>query len=81
MAGAGQTRNLSSGGVLFSSDTKVDPGKAVEYVIDLTDSGNVNLHCLGKVIRLDTGAPDWQDPAKPFEMAVTMERYEFVRRR
>lgn len=81
VSGAGQTRNLSSGGALFSSDTKVDPGEAIEYVIEMTDSGNVDLHCLGKVIRLDAGVPDGQDPAKPFEMAVTMERYEFIRKR
>ncbi|HVX66273.1 MAG TPA: PilZ domain-containing protein [Bryobacteraceae bacterium] len=80
VSGVGETRNMSSGGVLFASDTKIDIGEPVEYVISLIHSGSVNLHCLGKVMRLDSGVPGWQDPAKPFEMAVTLERYEFVRR-
>ncbi len=71
---------MSSGGVLFASDTKVDIGEPVEYVIHLANTGEVDLHCLGKVMRLDTAAPGWQDPDRPFELAVTLERYEFVRR-
>jgi hypothetical protein len=81
VAGAGETRNLSSGGVLFASDIKIDIGEPVEYVIHLANPGGVDLHCLGKVMRLDTGIPGWEDKAKPFEMAVTLERYEFVRQR
>jgi hypothetical protein len=80
ITGAGQTRNLSSGGVLFSSDTKVDIGEPIEYIISLTANGKVHLHCIGKVMRLDACAPEWQDPGKPFDMAVTLERYEFVRK-
>jgi hypothetical protein len=79
VSGSGETRNLSSGGVLFASDTKIDIGEPVEYVIDMNRTGGASLHCLGKVMRLETGIPGWQDPAKPFEMAVTLERYEFVR--
>lgn len=79
VSGAGQTRNLSSGGVLFASDVKIDPGEAVEYIIDLEESGRINLHCLGKVIRLD--ADGREDPERPFQMAATMERYEFIRKR
>jgi hypothetical protein len=81
ISGAGETRNLSSGGVLFSSDTRIDIGEPVEYVISLMPSGGVNLHCLGKVMRLDADGPAGDDPARPFEVAVTLERYEFVRQR
>jgi hypothetical protein len=81
VSGSGETRNLSSGGVLFASDTKIDIGEPVEYVIHLSNSRAVDLHCLGKVMRLDTGIPGWQDPAKPFEIAVTLERYEFIRQK
>lgn len=77
--GAGETKNLSSGGVLIASDTRIDVGEPVEYVINLTASGDVNLRCLGKVTRLGETAEKPQDVAKPFEMAVTLERYEFVR--
>lgn len=79
MSGVAETRNLSSGGALIASDTKVDIGEPVEYVIRLSNMGDVDLHCLGKVMRLDTGGPGWEDSGKPFEMAVTLERYEFRR--
>jgi hypothetical protein len=77
--GACETRNLSSGGVLLASDTRIDVGEPLEYVINLTNTGAVNLRCLGKVTRLDETAEEPQDLAKPFEMAVTLERYEFIR--
>ncbi|MGE5648357.1 MAG: PilZ domain-containing protein [Acidobacteriota bacterium] len=79
VSGAAETRNLSSGGALVASDTKVDIGEPVEYVIRLSHQGDVDLHCLGKVMRLDTGVPGGEDPDKPFEMALTLERYEFRR--
>jgi len=69
----GETRNLSSVGVLFEADSSLRIGEAVEYVITLPstpDHGEkVRLHCLGKVVRCspETG------------VAATLERYEFVR--
>jgi hypothetical protein len=79
ISGVGETKNLSSGGVLFNSDTRIDIGEPVEYLISLSPEGEVNLHCLGKVIRLDGGEGARQEPAMPFEVAATLERYEFVR--
>ena len=81
IAGAGETKNLSSGGVLFASDLKVDIGEPIEYVISLNPSGDLDLHCLGKVTRLDSPAHNGSEPARPFEVAATVERYEFVRQR
>ncbi len=81
IAGAGETMNLSSGGVLFASDVKIDIGEPIEYVISLTPAGEVNLHCLGKVMRLDSALHNGNDPGKPFEVAATVERYEFIRQR
>lgn len=78
VSGVGETRNLSSSGVLFSTDAKVDLGEAIEYEIHLAASGAVTLHCLGKVIRLDSLA-GWNEANPPFEVAATLERYEFVR--
>lgn len=82
-SGAGETRNLSSAGVLFASDTKIEVGEPIEYVISLSPNSGapnpVDLHCLGKVTRLDATAPEWQNGSLPFEVAVTLERYEFVR--
>jgi hypothetical protein len=71
----GETRNLSSVGVLFHSDAPLRIGEPVEYMITLptTQPGppeaGVRIHCLGKVVRF----------ARKTEIAATLERYEFVR--
>ncbi|HLH00167.1 MAG TPA: PilZ domain-containing protein [Bryobacteraceae bacterium] len=68
----GETRNLSSVGVLFHSDARLRVGEPVEYVITLPTSppgDQVRIHCLGKVVRF----------ARKTEVAATLERYEFVR--
>jgi hypothetical protein len=73
LSGHGETRNLSSVGVLFQSDVSLRIGDAVEYLITLPpsagDSDGVRLRCLGKVVR----------HGKVAETAATLERYEFVR--
>jgi len=69
----GETRNLSSVGVLFQSDAALRIGDALEYMITLPPSAGeadgVRLRCLGKVVRY----------GKTAEIAATLERYEFVR--
>jgi len=69
----GETKNLSSAGVLFQSQADLHVGEPVEYVITLPTSPaqgeNVRLHCIGKVVRF----------AKKAEIAATLERYEFMR--
>jgi hypothetical protein len=69
----GETKNVSSSGVLFESDVTLRIGEPVEYVITLPTSpspGNkVRLRCMGKVVRL----------VKETGVAATLERYEFVR--
>ena len=75
MSRAEQTRDISSGGVCFLSGDNVDIGGKIEYVITL--SGNtppVRIRCLGKVLR--SHCPE---AGGPYEVAVTMERYQFVR--
>jgi hypothetical protein len=68
----GETRNLSSSGVLFGADVPIAIGEAVEYVITLPVSQNgqegVRLRCMGKVVRHESAAA-----------ALTLERYEFIR--
>src|SRR5579871_5747424 len=68
----GETRNLSSKGVLFSTKAKFRIGESLEYVIKLPTAsrggGRAQLFCLGKVVRLSRNA----------EVAVTLERYEFL---
>lgn len=75
---SGQTRNLSSSGVLFSTGARLEPGDIVEYVITLpTSPGNIELRlrCRGKVIR--RGA----DRENATEAAATLEKWEFIRER
>jgi hypothetical protein len=76
---AGTTRNISSGGVLFTSDTAVPIGGAIEYKVTLTDSRGVrvNLRCIGKVLRQEKSSAT--EPSLPYLVAVTLDRYEFLR--
>jgi hypothetical protein len=73
-----KTRDISSAGVCFLSPTSVEVGGRIEYLITLSGANPpVRIRCLGKVLRsrqpVDaTGGPQ-------FEVAVTMERYQFVR--
>jgi hypothetical protein len=77
-----ETRNVSSGGVLFSSELQLPVGEPIEYFITLPTGkeGGVRLHCVGTVIRLEARPPRTpKDKEKPFNVAATLERYEFVR--
>lgn len=70
---AGETKNVSSAGVLFRADAKLRIGEPVEYLITLpatSGRGGVSrLRCIGKVVRFTEEAAT----------AATLERYEFVR--
>jgi len=70
-----QTRDISSGGVCFASSCNVEVGGRIEYIITLAGSNPpVRIRCLGKVLR--SGSPGANGLC---EVAVTMERYSFVR--
>ncbi len=77
---AGLTKNISSTGVLFTSGRGPEPGGPIEYVITLNHDGPqaVNLRCIGKVIRSERVA---SPEVAAFEVAATLERYEFARER
>lgn len=68
----GETKNLSSVGVLFATEMRVEIGDPVEYFITLPTAAQpddwVRIRCLGKVVRVGAS-----------EIAATLERYEFVR--
>jgi hypothetical protein len=78
---AGFTNNISSSGVLFTSEREPDLGGPIEYIITLNHDGpqSVNIRCMGKVLRADRLHTD--EPAANFQVAATLERYEFVRER
>ena len=80
----GETRNLSSGGVLFTSDGKLQKGDSIEYMVTLPSNGGepaLRLRCMGKVVRVDErDLPESSSSRHPFSIAATLERHEFLRR-
>jgi len=71
----GETKNVSSSGVLFTSEASVAVGEPIEYMITFPKPANsraaVRLRCVGTVLREDAES----------KFAATLERYEFVRAR
>jgi hypothetical protein len=71
-----ETRNLSSGGVLFHTGLPIEVGDLIEYYITLPPNSAaeepVRLRCRGKVLRRERAG----DQA---HVAASLERYEFVR--
>jgi hypothetical protein len=69
----GETRNVSSAGVLFTSDSQLPLGESIEYLITLPRTPgarkDVRLRCVGKVLREDAQSA----------FAASLERYEFLR--
>ena len=69
----GETKNVSSSGVLFTSQSSIEVGEPIEYLITFPKPAGsrfeVRLRCVGTVLR--------EDPELKF--AATLERYEFVR--
>jgi len=72
----GLTKNISSGGVLFTAEKGPDIGASIEYVISLGGSSDqkISLRCIGKVLRANH-----TDVDSTYDIAATLERYEFVR--
>ncbi len=80
---AGYTRNISSTGVLFTSQREPDLGGPIEYIITLNHDGPqaVNIRCVGKVLRAERIFASQPEDPEGFQVAATLERYEFVRDR
>lgn len=82
VAVTGQTRNISSTGVLFTTEGVPDlSGGSIEYVITLNHEGPqvVNLRCVGKVLRCEPDVAALEETPLAYKVAATLERYEFVR--
>ena len=71
-----QTRDVSYRGLYFMADSKFEIGSEIEFVITLpeqiTQSGDVNIRCQGKIIRVE--------PAENGQVGVAAKiaRYEFM---
>jgi len=74
---SGLTKNISSGGVLFTAGKGPDIGGSIEYVIALGGPSDqrVSLRCIGKVLRANRSEAD----ESAYDIAATLERYEFLR--
>lgn len=80
----GETMNLSSAGVLFTSHVELEVGLPIEYFITLQGGASaekpIRLHCVGKVVRHHEGCTVVNSNGNELvTMAATLERYEFVR--
>ena len=74
---AGLTKNISSNGVLFIADREPHLGGPIEYIITLSREGPpVSIRCMGIVLRAELSPS-----AHAYQIAATLERYEFVRER
>ena len=75
---------MSSGGVLFTAEGKLQKGDPLEYLVTLPAQGTeagIRLRCMGKVVRVDEReAPEAGAARHPFSIAATLERHEFLRR-
>ena len=76
----GLTNNISSSGVLFTTEREPDLGGPIEYVITLNSDGSqsVNLRCIGKVLRAQRASSN-ASVSSGYQIAATLERYEFIR--
>jgi hypothetical protein len=71
-----QTRDVSYRGLYFLSENDFSIGSEIEFVITLpqqvTQSGDVNIRCLGHIVRVE---PDGNGRTG---IAAKIERYEFI---
>jgi hypothetical protein len=82
LSSVGETRNMSSGGVLFQSGERVEVGQPIEYLITFHPGtkGEIRLRCVGKVVRLEgPSQANGNSSASHVGIAATLERYEFIR--
>jgi len=76
VARSGETTDISSAGVSFELLNEIQQGERIEYVITLLSSvHDVKVRCLGKVVRSGRN----NDASSGFDIAVTIDRYHFVR--
>jgi hypothetical protein len=75
---AGQTRDISFGGVRFVTGNELTVGGTITYLVTLSGGrAPVQIRCVGKVLRCEK--VDSALRGGSCEAAVGMERYTFVR--
>jgi hypothetical protein len=70
------TRDVSYRGLYFLSETKFEVGSQIDFVLTLpqkiSESGEVDIRCCGKVVRVEAGTNGTMG------VAAQIERYEFL---
>ena len=70
------TRDVSYRGLYFRSETKFEVGSQIDFVLTLpqkiSQSGEVDIRCCGKVVRVEVGTNG------TVGVAAKIERYEFL---
>ena len=70
------TRDVSYRGLYFLSETKFELGSQIDFVLTLpqkvSQSGEVDIRCCGKVVRVEAGTNGTMG------VAAKIERYEFL---
>ena len=73
---AAHTRDVSYRGLYFLAESNFDVGSEIEFVITLpqqvTQSGDVNIRCLGHIVRIEPTSNGRKG------IAAKIERYEFM---
>jgi hypothetical protein len=79
----GETKNVSSRGILLATEKPVLLGQSLEYFLMLPSRASENevvrVRCRGHVLRLEGAGSGTAESATTLA-AVTLERYEFQRR-
>ena len=70
------TRDVSYRGLYFLAEAGFEVGSEIDFVITLpqqvTQSGDVNIHCQGKIMRVEPTGNGWMG------IAAKIVRYEFM---
>lgn len=73
---AAETRDVSSRGICFYSESPIQPGSQIEFTLtlpsEITMTDDIAVQCRGKVVRLDEG------PDGKIAVAAQIEHYQFV---
>jgi hypothetical protein len=71
----GQTRDVGFRGLYFTTNADYELGSEIEFILTLpkevTQSGDVNIRCRGRVVRTEPGSDNRG-------VAARIERYEFL---
>ncbi len=71
----GETRDVSFRGLYFWTEQELEAGVPIEFILtlrrEITMTSDVNIHCFGRVVRVDGGR-------KTRGVAARIERYEFL---